>query len=442
MRATGLALALALALAGAARAEITVNETADLSVTPSLGRGYTPAISAYHAVCFDQMPTTRASFDFDYTFEEIETDAASVARRRGVLRTYEVEDFLGRNTRDRVVTVERNTRYLHYLLATLVVDSYYSAIDEARASISKDALALLRKGDLVSFVTSCGTHYVRGISRRSYFLTLFSYTTTDRRADQAFELEVESEVRRVRTSPPPGKSEPDRGFGERARTRDLKIVTRSIGLVGQQSSTLLPFDLASYESAVKEAFKASQDELTGRITALEVQPWLENPQILALVDAIALPDRKVDWSERKRILSDNAEFYVELSRHLLDLTTQVHRAEACRQAVEDEAFADHVLRPEYAHATIIDQRTGERAPLATLLDAVSDANIDRMRAIGLAIRGGVDGKSGAAACMAELERSNLSGRFHNDIPACSWSREPLPGARVVRDFCPPHIERR
>src|SRR5690606_18590900 len=122
-------------------------------------------------------------------------------------------------------------------------------------------------------------------------------------------------------------------FSELARSRELKIVTRSIGLVAQPSTPLLPFDLASYQQSVRDAFKASQDVHTGRVTSMEVMPWLSNTQILTLVNAIEYPDgNAIDWNERKRILSDNAEFYVELARHLLDMTTEVHRAEACRQA--------------------------------------------------------------------------------------------------------------
>ncbi|HTJ46208.1 MAG TPA: hypothetical protein VL463_29085 [Kofleriaceae bacterium] len=437
MRAS-LAVVLALALgASRARAETVANESADLSATPSLGRGYTPAINGFHSVCFDEMPTTKPSFDFDYTFEDLELDDVHAVKRREALRTVEVGDFLARNTRERAVTSGKTTLYVHYMLASLIVDSYYASIDEAHATISKDALELLRKGDIVSFFTSCGTHYVRSLSRRSYFLSLFSYTTSDQRRDQTFELKVEEEVRKIAA-----KSQGDTTFTDQAKAHDLKIVTRSIGLTGEKSTAaLLPFDLASYQDSVKEAFKASQDEHVGRVTSMEIQPWMSNTQILVLFGGIKYPNDEVDWNERKRILSDNAEFYIELSRHLLDMTTEVHRAEACRQAVEDQAFKDHALLPEYKDATIINQRTGERAPLSLLLAAVSDANIDKMRAIGLAIRGGADGKSGAAACMAELERTNLGGKFHNDIPSCNWSREPLPGARVIHEYCPPHLER-
>lgn len=437
-----LALAMfALCAPSRVHAETVAGGAAELAVTPSLGRGYTPAISSFHDICFDTMPTTRPSFDFDYTFEELELEGKQ-AYRREALRSYEVDDFIRRNTRDKRIVRGKATYYVHYMLAALVVDSYYSSIDEAHATISKDALELLRKGDLVSFFTSCGTHYVRSMSRRSLFLTLFSYTTTKQTHDREFVRKLEQQVRRVGASQAAKSESAADEFSELARSRELKIVTRSIGLVAQPSTPLLPFDLASYQQSVRDAFKASQDVHTGRVTSMEVMPWLSNTQILTLVNAIEYPDgNAIDWNERKRILSDNAEFYVELARHLLDMTTEVHRAEACRQAVENEAFRDRKLRPEYAHATIISHRTGERAPLSLLLEAISDENIDRMRAIGLAIRGGPDGKSGAAACMAELERTNLGGRFHNDIPSCQWSREPLPGARVIHDFCPPRIER-
>lgn len=435
---------LAALVAGAsapARGETVAGDGAELSVTPALGRGYTPAIATFHSICFDAMPTTKPSFDFDYTFEEIETQGTRSFRREA-LRNYEVEDFIARNTREKRIVRGKSTYYVHYLLASLVVESYYSSIDEAHATISKDALELLRKGDLVSFFTSCGTHYVRSMSRRSYFLTLFSYTSSAQAHDRGFERMLEAEVRRMHAGKPATQQPATEHFAELARSHELKIVTRSIGLVAQTSSSLLPFDLASYQQSVRDALEAAQDEHTGRITSMEILPWLSNTQILVLINAIDYPDGgAIDWNERKRILSDNAEFYVELSRHLLDMTTEVHRAEACRQAIEHEAFQGGKLRPEYAHATIISQRTSERAPLSLLLDAVSDENIDRMRAMGLAIRGGADGKSGAAACMAELERTNLGGRFHNEIPACEWSREALPGARVIHEYCPPRIER-
>src|SRR5690606_39046947 len=65
-----LALAMfALCAPSRVHAETVAGGAAELAVTPSLGRGYTPAISSFHDICFDTMPTTRPSFDFDYTFE-------------------------------------------------------------------------------------------------------------------------------------------------------------------------------------------------------------------------------------------------------------------------------------------------------------------------------------------------------------------------------------
>jgi hypothetical protein len=424
----------------------------DLGATPSLGRGYTPAISSYHGVCFDSLPTTRASFDFDYVFEDLESLTASRSRRPETLRAYEVDDFIARNSATTAVVTSKQTRYVHYLFAALVVDSYYSSIDEAHATLGKAARELLRAGDTVSFFAGCGTFYIRSIARRSYFLTLFSYITTDRTRDVGFELKLEQAVRKVGGAapapapPPAGKPAPaparptraEPEFDDQARTRELKLVTRSIGLVAQGESTLLPFDLASYQDSVKQAFKASQDEFTGRVTSMEIMPWLSNAEVATLLGAGTTDHGS--WTERKRILGDNAEFYVELSNYLLEIQSLLHKGEACRRALEDRVYDGGQLRPEYASAVAINHATGERAPLATLLAAVAPANLDRMRAIGEAIRDGADGTSGAAACMRALEAGNLGAQYHGTIPACAWTRGNLPGAQIVREFCQPELE--
>ena len=88
---------------------------------------------------------------------------------------------------------------------------------------------------------------------------------------------------------------------------------------------------------------------------MEIAPWMENTQILVLFNKIKYPNDKVDWNERKRILSDNAEFYIELARHLLEATTEVHRAEACHQAVEDEVLRNEQLEPVLLDEKIFDK---------------------------------------------------------------------------------------
>lgn len=437
-------LAGAAVLANLARADSLVVRDTRLTTsggTPALGRGYTPAISSLHGVCFDRMPTTTASYDLDYTFEELEVTARGPAAvKRAELKTYEIDEFLRGNMRARTYAQGAATRHIHYLLATLIVDSYYASIDESLAELSRDGLKLLGAGDVHGFFTGCGTHYIRSLSRRSYFLTLFSYTASSSQRDRAFELRLEHQVRRFHAAPSPSEQHAEQAFADQARSQDLRVVTRSIGLPSRKDANLLPLDLASYKQSVREAFKASQEPGAGRITAMEVVAWLSNPRVLVALDLGAAGADPSTWIERKRILADNAEFYIELVGALQQMNTQVHRAEACRRELDQTVMRGGTIAPRYAGARAISHRTGARRPLAELVDALSDASIDRMRAMGLAWRDGPDGKSGAQACMKELERTALSGRYHNSIPSCAWQRVVLPNAALIEELCPLNLE--
>lgn len=439
------AAGLAAALAAPARAESLVVRDTRLTTTggtPALGRGYTPAISALHGVCFDKMPMTTPSYDFDYAFEELEVTARGPAAvRRAELRLHEIDEFLRGNVRARTVGQGAGARHVHYLLATLIVESYYASIDEALAELSRDALSLLRTGDVHGFFTGCGTHYIRSLSRRSYFLTLFSYTASSTQRDQAFELRLEHQVRKFHAgSASPAEQAAEQVFADQARSQELRVVTRAMGLPGRKDANLLPFDLASYKQSVREAFKASQEPGAGRITAMEVSAWLASPRVLVALDLGAAGADPRTFIERKRILADNAEFYIELAGALQQMNTQVHRAEACRRELDQTVMAGTAIAPRYANASVISHRTGARRPLAELASALSDASIDRMRAVGLAWRDGPDGKSGAQACLKELERTALSGRYHNDIASCAWQRVVLPSAAMIDEHCPLNVE--
>src|SRR5690348_11451940 len=51
----------------------------DIAITPTLGRGYSPSVNSLHGVCFDSFNVTSPSFDFDYTFEDVESDRTANA---------------------------------------------------------------------------------------------------------------------------------------------------------------------------------------------------------------------------------------------------------------------------------------------------------------------------------------------------------------------------
>lgn len=421
----------------------------DLGITPTLGRGYAPAGNTFQSVCFDTLPTTAASFDFDYSFEHVETDDRSLAKLDRRYRDAEVGAFVRSTTRQTSVVRKSSPRYLHYVLAALTVDSYYSSIDEGKAKLGEAALKLLRSGAVLDFFVGCGTHYVRSISRRSYFLSMFSYTSAKRERDGAFELELEESLRRLDIAGTQSKADLSRqaSLSEQASEHDLRIVTKSIGLRAETTTTLIPFDLPSYKDTLKQAFKASQDDMVGRITAMEIVPWAANPVFLATIDLSeqrTAGGAQLTRFERKQLLEGNAEFYVALSGVAQEDQDRVNRALVCKQELEQHILVNGAIPQELASAQLVNHRTGEHAPLAILVDAVSEAKLAALEAAQRAFAYGPDGSGGAAQCIAELDRGGLTTRAHRAIPACEAASHQLVrgGASVVvEDYCLPELVR-
>jgi hypothetical protein len=439
--AVGLALAPTSSVAGPS--VIRDERLADLAVTPALGRGYAPATNEMYSVCFEQVVTTKASFDFDYSLEELESEDSTTYTRRTSFRATEVAEFLRANTRQRTLGSGESRRYVHYLLATLTVDSYYSSVDEGKAKLADSALALLRAGDALGFFAACGTHYVRSISRRSYFLTLFSYTTASRKRDAQFEGQLDRAIHSIDFRGGSARADQteaarlDRG----SRERDLKIVSRSIGLEAQKSVDLIPTDLSSYKESVRQAFKASQDEHAGRITSIELSSWLANPTV---VDALQLSPAVGDQAPHGRFASvqmigHNAEFYTQLSSRVRAFENLVDKAEECRTRLDSQFLDGGAIPARLGNPVVLDHRTGEQMPLQALVDGLSDANLAALRDAEQAFAVGSNGAPGAAQCIQELERGGLSEKLHTEIPACSVAVPRLPITRLVDDYCMPEL---
>jgi hypothetical protein len=427
-------LLLGLAAAPAAIAEPTVirdNRLADLAITPTLGRGHSPGANSLHGVCFDTMPTTAASFDFDYAFAQLDADSAFSDR--------EISEFVRSYGRDRIADKSGGKVHVQYLLATLTVDSYYASIDESRARLSESAQTLLRNGDLLGFFAGCGTHYVRSLSRRSYFLTMFSYTAKDH--DAVFERSLEQHVRRLELAGPRSAEEvsAEEAFATQARSRDLKIVCKAIGLRAQKSAVLVPVDLASYKESLKQAFEASQDELTGRITAGEVTPWLATPIVLAAIDLDGGEAVEVGRRfRRKQLLADNAEFYVAMVEQDRAVEALVHKAFLCRAALESQVLDGGTLPEQHARAALVSHRDGHQLEVAKMLEVLSDRNLAALQEAERAFELGGD-SGGAASCVEELGHGLLD-RSHVDIPACARLHTPsLPGAALIDEYCMPQL---
>jgi hypothetical protein len=408
---------------------------ADIGMTPSLGRGYSLSANSMHSVCFETLPTTRASFDFDFELEELDEDARAAVRG-------EVADFVRDTAARRTVGEGAARRHVHYLLATLTVESYYSSIDESAARLSAGTMALLHAGDMLAFFGGCGTHYLRSISRRSHYLTLFSYTSAERTRDPAFERRLDHLVQRFDADGASSAEDEEaaRQFDVEARSRSLRTLSRSIGLVAQDDGRLLPFDLSAYRGAVAGAFKAAQDENVGRVTAVELAPWLSNPTVLAALDSsVNTVGAEHGTYARRQRLAENADVYVEMVERVRRLESLVHRANQCRRALDAEVLDDDgAVRPEHQHALVRNHRSNARVPLATLVAALTDEGIALLEA---AVRADTSPAAdrGAGRCIADLEQGQLVAESHRALPACATPFPRVPHGTTIDDLCMPEL---
>jgi hypothetical protein len=416
---------------------ISADRLDDLGLSPALGRGYGAAANTLYGVCFDKMPTTKGSYDFAYSFEEVTADSVAGSRKLDP----QIAEFVFDNMRDRVVVKDKTTRHLHYILGVMSVTSYNAAVDESRATLAKNAVDLLRAGDVIGFLSACGTHYMRTITRKAYYATLYIYSSTENKRSTSFEAQLKRSIMGFHGSV---ESQEDtvaeQELGREAKRRDLRIISRGIGLTRQKTASLLSFDLASFKAALRVALKAAQSDTAGRVASVEIASWLKNTAVLA---AMNLADGKdgatLDGRTRRRFyLNQNAEFYVGLNAQLDELTALEQRAERCRLDLE-QRFLDEGGRLASTLATgrVVNHRTGETIPLSTLIEAISEETIDRLKVTVRDFEFGVDDTvGGAAACLAALERDRLLGKLHSDVPACvAASATTVRQAALIEDYC-------
>ena len=147
----------------------------DTGVTPTLGRGFSLATNTYQSTCLRDVRISEPSYDFSYELVEINQHSLDKSKTTS---TSLIKSLWGDIAsaraqpgpqRGKEVQTERSKMFLG---VSLKVDTYYSAVDEAVTPLSGAASALLKREDMPSFFSACGTYYVRGINRHAEFNAL------------------------------------------------------------------------------------------------------------------------------------------------------------------------------------------------------------------------------------------------------------------------------
>ncbi|HTJ46209.1 MAG TPA: hypothetical protein VL463_29090 [Kofleriaceae bacterium] len=422
----------------------------DLAVTPVLGRGYSLATNTFQSICLTDFPKTKASYNFHYKFEQIESDGSrksdtevgGSAEYGGGGLGFKANVKVSGSTQ----VIDNKTYHNHYILVTTTVDSYYSSIDESKARISDAARELLTSNDVPGFFDACGMYYIRSIGRNAQFISVFNYKTESSERDVSFEAKLDAELKgwgqRAKVD-----VETKGSIAQEASSKYLTITSTALGLGKDEKASLIAYDLDTFRNAIKDAFISMQQEDTGMVTSIEVVPWVENAdfqRVLKLQESKPGADGKtISPYAQKRILNQNGEFLAEVDRVTRAKLNVYYKAKQCRARIDLDFKVDGQFRPELANASVLNHRSGAKTPLATLDGVLAP---DKIEQLFTEYRNFLYGTAtaedpGAVTCVRDLLDAGITTRSHREIESCNKVEQQFAviSAQLIDENCMPKL---
>lgn len=413
------------------------NRVTDLSSTPVLGRGYTISTNTYQSTCLKDVKITEPSYDFTYFFKSIEMEGKGSLDEVFNTNTF-TENF--RNELNKRFSQGRTpegdgmerTFYTHNIFVEINLHSYYASLDEASTKMSDSASKLISNGDLPGFFSSCGSYYVRSIGRKSRFISIFSYKTEDQKPDKKFENTLETQIKgfgqtlkeSVKALGEAALTSADfakRDFSRECSKRDLTITTAAFGMGKNENATLISYDIDTFRASIAEAFIAMQNPSTGKVSTIEVVPWVENTdfQLFTKLDQYTegKDGRALMMFEKKQILSSNAEFLAEIERYDRSLMNSYYKAILCRKYIDANYKNNNMFKSEYSNRNVMSNKGKGTKPLSELDAVLTDDKIEQLLIRENNFMYG-EGNSGASQCMKDIMENGIFRTRYKEIPSC------------------------
>jgi len=444
------------------------NRIHDLAMTPVLGRGYSIATNSFQSSCMKDIKMTEPSYDFDYTFDSIETDSSTTSSNTlGLGVDLGHLAFQGKlNTK--FTSVNGSTLYYHHIKVEINMHTYYASVDESASALSEAAKSLLLNRDIPGFFHSCGSFYVRSLGRDAKFVSIFTYMDESDTKDRSFELQLElaikgfgSDVLKSVTGSAGAEaaleSQVKSSFTSMSRKKKLTITTKAWGLGKNQNATLIAYDLDSYKAAIKDAFVSMQNPMTGRVSTMEVVPWVENAEFQNLIrledDASAGGDGGAEAGtgggdktllfEKKHNLNLNAEFLSQIDRTNRNMMDIYYKAMICRQTIDSKWKRDNKFLPEVSGAFVQNNKNENTITLEHLYTHLTDAKIDTLLSAENEFLYGLDGKTGARECMKQMMKEGIYKKSWKDIEPCKHLQKKFVTTvnEIIDDYCMPKLSK-
>lgn len=348
--------------------------------------------------------------------------------------------------------------YRHHIFVIINLHSYYASLDESKAVVSKSAAALLQKNDIPGFFSSCGSYYVRSIGRTAKFISIFTYSTMDSKNDLEFENQIEAQIKGftkkgedggVELPEPSSSLQQSMKFKRQCSSKRLTITVAAFGLGKNEKATLISYDIATFKAAIKDAFMSMQNPRTGKVSSIEVIPWVENTgfqnlirleEETVVIDKTTKKTKKLLLYEKKQILNLNAEFLAELERIDRSLLNLYYKSKICRQYIDDNWKNMGSLKLEFSKKNVLNNQGGKSISLqkldALLTQAKIDNILDREKNF---MYGGPGYGKGAAICMKEMMSQGIFRTSYRDIKVCADLQKSMFAVdlEIVNNYCMP-----
>jgi len=352
---------------GAAGRTVSDLRIRDQDVTPVLGRGFSLATGSLQSSCLEVVERTKPSYNYDYYFTEVkgesedEREASFSAKFKTSLSYWGASADIESSASMKSSSKVKKTK--HFMLATMRSERYYDSVDEIHARLSPDAQTLLEDGQYISFFQACGPNYIRSIRRAQEVTAIFEYESNEKDADSEFEAALKVDISGYGQSGTVDTTTKSTAKSH-SKNSSLKITVKGFGLGLNEdgAGNLVAKGMEDFMKVMEFAFQSMQAVGIGMVQAIEIVPWVDNPQFqVAAGLATILKDCGLDddgeakvctsvSSEIKKMhLSQNGEYVATMNRVMRDKIDKLYNMQQCRSML-------HAWPQSYEHEHLINVR--------------------------------------------------------------------------------------
>lgn len=423
----------------------------NIGATPILGRGYSISTNSYQSNCFAEIKQSEPSYDFIYQFVTKENFLDDDSERKGLNQT--LKQFATHAFRKKIFSNPQHKQVNKQTLKIIVsiqLNSYYASLDESQVSISNSATRLIQNNDLPGFFSSCGSYYIKSMIRKAIFFAEFQFESIDDTSDAAFIYLLNTKIKgfnpaSTNKNNPPGiiNIQQKIKFSTIAKTRKLRIFAAAFGLGKRKNSSLISYDIESFKTAVKNAFITMQNPNTGKVTAIEIIPWIENTNFQSLLAA----DNQINSTQydKKYNISLNAGLLAEIERVDRAMMNTYYKAKMCRQFIDSNWKHSRgnrfLLKPNYIKRYVMNNYDSSIGLLLKQLDKyLSKSSIEQLYLKHQSfVYGGKDKKQGVRRCISALQKAGLEYISFRDLDVCNQLEDKLINFNnpIIDNYCMP-----